>query len=161
MKLIENQEDYELQGKINFHGVIIDVENKKGTYRTGKDPDGKSWKTHMKNHYGRIRGTKSNSDDEELDVYVGDDKNADNVYQIYQLEKQKDGSFSGFDEFKYMIGFSNAGEAVESYLSHYDDPGFFGGLKEIPFGEFKEKIDDYISNNEQIKEVLKLWGKLI
>ena len=43
----ESQDDYELQGKINFQGLIIDVENKKGSYRTGKDSNGKEWRTYM------------------------------------------------------------------------------------------------------------------
>src|ERR1035441_9561218 len=112
----ESQEDYELDQELDYRGLPLEIENKKGTYRTGKDPDGKSWRTFMRFSYGRIGNTKTKADQEEVDIYLGPDKTTKYVYQIYQLKKTAGGNFKGFDEFKYMIGFSNKGDAVSAYL---------------------------------------------
>lgn len=153
---IESQDDYKLQGKINFNGLIIDIENKKGSIRKGKDPDGKEWSIKMNADYGRIRNTKTKSDKEEVDVYVLSNKNAKYVYQIKQMKAPK---FEEFDEFKYILGASTPSEAIELYLKQYNDAGFFGDVKEIPFDEFKEKIDEYISRNKVNPEVNEIFNK--
>lgn len=156
MTIFESQDDYELQGKINFQGLIIDVENKKGSYRTGKDSNGKEWRTYMHFPYGRIRHTSTNSDEEEMDVYVGDNRKSDKVYQIKQMKSPK---FEEFDEFKYMLGFDNVGEAVHAYLNQYDDVGYFGGVTEIPFKDFKEKIENFI-DSKAIEEGFR-WEQIV
>lgn len=154
--MTESQEDYELQGKINFQGLTIDVENKKGSYRTGTSSGGKTWRTFMHYPYGRIRYTSTKSDDEEMDVYVGDDRKSDKVFQVKQMKTPK---FEEFDEYKYMLGFDNSGDAVEAYLNQYDDAGYFGGITEIPFKDFKDKIDNYIDNNVDINEAFR-WEQI-
>lgn len=153
---IESQDDYKLQGKRNINGLIIDIENKKGSIRKGKDPDGKEWKIKMNADYGRIRNTSTNSDGEELDVYILDNKDSKYVYQIKQMKSPK---FEEFDEFKYILCANNMGEAVNLYLKQYDNPGYFGGVTEIPFKDFKEKIENFI-DGRAIDDGLR-WEQLI
>lgn len=145
--IFESQDEYELQGHISFRGLPIDIENKKGSFRCGKDPNGKEWRNYMYNIYGRIRGTSTKADKEEIDVYVGDFKNAEYVYQIRQMKAPY---YKKFDEYKYMLGFKNKGQAIEAYLKQYNDPGFFGGVEEIPFSEFKSKIKDYYDKTDEV-----------
>lgn len=161
MNIFESQEEYELQGHMDFQGLTIDIENKKGTYRTGVDPNGKPWRTYMYCPYGRIRHTSTISDGEELDVYIGENKKSDKVYQIEQM---KSPDFEEFDEYKYMLGFDNMGEAVEAYLKQYNDAGFLGTVREIPFKDFKEKIDEYISRSHtkpEVNEIFSKWSHII
>jgi hypothetical protein len=54
----EYDRNYKLQDRISWHGLDIAIENKKGSYRSGEDQNGKPWKTFMNYDYGRIGGTK-------------------------------------------------------------------------------------------------------
>ena len=89
-------------------------------------------------------------------MYVGDNRKSDKVYQVKQMKSPK---FEEFDEYKYMIGFDNQGEATEAYLNQYDDAGYFGGLTEIPFKDFKEKIESFI-DSKAIEEGFR-WNQII
>lgn len=158
---MEDQEEYKLQGHMDFRGLVIDIENKKGSIRSGKNPDGTTWETKMSADYGRIRNTSTSSDDEEMDVYVLSNKTAEYVYQVSQM---KSPDFEEFDEFKYILGANSETDAVELYLRQYDDERFFGGIKEIPFKDFKEKIDEYISRSHtkpEVNEIFSKWSHII
>lgn len=144
--LKESQEEYELQGKYNWHGLIIDIENKKGTYRTGKDPDGSTWKTFMNADYGRIRDTKTKADKEELDVYIYSKDDSDFVYQIKQMKAPE---FEKFDEHKYIVNCPDKKSAIKLYLKQYDDKRFYGGIVEIPTKDFISQIKSYMTNKEK------------
>ncbi len=150
-KAIQEHDDrYKLQGKIKWHDLIIDVENKKGTYRKGKDADGNEWKTYMNCAYGYIKNTSTQSDNEEVDVYYLSNKDVPFVYQIFQNTKQKNGKFVHIlDEYKYIIGASSKKEAKNLYLSQYDSPKFYGGIKAIPVKEFVNHIKDYLRKKEK------------
>ena len=50
-------------GHINVLGFNITVENPKGSYRRGKDNNGKEWKVKMQNHYGYFTKTKGKDGD--------------------------------------------------------------------------------------------------
>jgi hypothetical protein len=39
-----------------------------------------------------------------------------------------------------MLGFASAERAKAAYLTHYDNPKFFGSMKTMPFDEFKGKV---------------------
>lgn len=67
----EYDRKYKLQDRIKWNGLDIGIENKKGTYRKGKDPDGKPWKTKMNYAYGRIGGSKA-TDNEGVDCVSPD-----------------------------------------------------------------------------------------
>jgi hypothetical protein len=129
-------EAHKLQGHIDFQGLGIDVENRKGSVRKGVDEDGTPWRTKMKHPYGYIEGTKG-ADGEEVDAYVGPVKDAPKAYVVHQ--HKADGT--GFDEDKVMLGFGSKEEAEKAYLAHYDDPKFLGPISEVPVERLKELID--------------------
>lgn len=131
----KDEEDYPLHGKIYWKGIPVDVENARGTTRSGTDPDGHKWEVEMKHHYGRIRNTEA-VDGDELDVYVGPTDESEYVYKVKQLRPDT----GEFDENKYMLGFGTPQEAHEAYLQQYDKPDFFGGIESIPFDEFKKLV---------------------
>jgi len=145
--LKEDQDDFELQGKKKWHGLIIDIENKKGSIRSGKDADGSAWKIKMHADYGRIRGTKTKADQEELDVYVLSNGDAENVYQIKQMRAP---NFEKFDEYKYILNANSPEEAKQLYLKQYDDKRFYGGMISIPTKDFVSQIKGYMTK-KQIK----------
>lgn len=128
---------HKLQDKINFQGLSISVENKKGSYRSGTDPDGKPWKTKMLVPYGYILGVLG-VDKDHLDCFVGDDRDSELVFVVNQIKpwtKNKQ-----FDEHKVLFGFTNKKEAKEMYLKHYDSPKYFGSIKSYTMEQFKDKI---------------------
>jgi hypothetical protein len=131
----EYDRKYKLQGRINWHGLDIAIENKKGSYRTGKDPDGKPWKTYMNFAYGRITGSKA-VDNEGVDCYIGPDDLAEKIYVIHQQDPFR----KVYDEDKCMIGFVSREAAIEAYLSQYNRPDFLGPISKLTITEFKEAL---------------------
>lgn len=128
------------KGHVNFNGFEITIENPKGSYRTGKDSNGKEWKTYMHNDYGYFTKTVG-KDGDAIDVFLGpylDDKieNA-KVYPIDQFINGK------FDETKVMMGFRNKEEAKKAYLSNYEkDWKGFKYITEVDIETFKEWLYD-------------------
>lgn len=117
-----------IKKKIEVQGVPIWIEWKKGETRLYKKGKVVKYERLMKADYGYIPDTKD-ADGEEIDVYVGPDKNATTAYVIDQLKKD-DGSF---DEHKVMIGYSSEKKARESYDYHMGGTvEFFGGIKPVP-----------------------------
>ena len=90
----------------------------------------------MLHPYGYVRGTLG-TDGDEVDVYVGPNKESEKVFVVTQLKKPE---FKTVDEQKVMLGFGSAREAKSAYLKHYDDPRFFKDMKEVTMEEFKNKL---------------------
>ncbi|MDC7221634.1 MAG: hypothetical protein PQJ59_17005 [Spirochaetales bacterium] len=133
----EYDRNYNLQGRISWHGLNIAIENKKGSYRRGVDPYGKPWETYMNYDYGRIVGSKA-SDNEAVDVYIGPDDAAEYVYIVHQNDP-----FTGrYDEDKCMCGFPSKESAIEAYLSQYDRPDYLGEVSEMTIKDFKESLKE-------------------
>lgn len=127
---------WKLQGRTDFQGLKISIENKKGSVRKWYDPlKDESGETKMKNPYGYIRLTEG-ADGEHVDCYIGPDEEAGRVYVVHQ-NNPKNGRY---DEDKVMLGFNSAEEAKEAYLAHYDDPRFFGSVDEYNFETFKDHV---------------------
>ncbi len=116
----------------------IAIENKKGSYRKGKDPNGKKWKIRMNFDYGRISGTKA-VDGENVDAYIGMDDDAKMVYVVHQRDPFNDGRY---DEDKCFVFFPNREEVIKAYLSQYDDPRFLGPISEFTIDQFKEALKE-------------------
>jgi hypothetical protein len=121
-----------LQGKCNFQGLPISIENYRGSYRQGMDSDGRIWKTFMHFDYGYIRLTKG-TDGDHVDVYIGPNKTSDKVFIIHQ----KIPGTNTYDEDKCMLGFSSIEDAKAAYLRQYDKPGFFQGITTVSMAAFK------------------------
>ena len=70
----KKKESWNLQGRYQFQGLPISVENKAGSYRRGQDKDGHKWKTFMHYDYGYVRNTLA-KDGDAVDVYVNKKSN--------------------------------------------------------------------------------------
>ena len=133
-----NKAAYKLHYKTEFQGLPISIENRKGSKRHWYDPHNKTeGTTTMEFPYGYIRGTLG-TDGDHVDVYVGDDKEADKVFVITQMKAP---SFKEVDEQKCMLGFSSGKEAKAAYIRHYNNPKFFGKMKTMAMDEFKSKLE--------------------
>lgn len=118
-----------------FQGMLIGIENAKGTTRSGTDPDGHKWSIRMRWDYGYIWNV-SAIDGDSLDCYIGPSEIAKNVYVVSQVDPKT----RQFDEYKIMLGFDNEEEAKIAYRNQYDSPEFFGGIKKVPLDKFKNTI---------------------
>lgn len=135
--MVRMEKAYKLEGKLEYQGLPISIETDKGSKRHWYDPhSGEKGTTTMKYPYGYIRGTLG-VDGDEVDVYVGPNKESDKVFVITQTKKPE---FKEIDEQKVMLGFNTASEAKNAYLHHYNDPRFFHSVKELSMDEFKEKL---------------------
>jgi len=140
-----NRDKFPFVGTINFRGLLIYVENAPGTWRTGP-----GWKTLMKVPYGEFARSLG-TDGDKLDVYVGPDRNCENVFIVHQnfVRGPKKGEY---DEDKTLLGFSSPKDAKSAYLAHYDSPDFFGCMSMMPFSEFKRRLDrskgGYVEHSE-------------
>lgn len=146
-------EAHRLSRRMTFRGLQISVETDKGEKRHWHDPhEHKSGTTLMKHPYGYIRRTEG-VDGDHVDVYVGPNEDAKNVYVVHQMKAP---DFKKFDEDKCMLGFDNLEEAKKAYLAHYDKPGFLGSITTMPFEEFKEKVMKTYDHPKKIAEAVAL-----
>lgn len=138
---------YPFQGYIDFQGIKIDVENIKGSTRSGKDKDGSEWSIKMHAHYGEIRGTEG-ADGDKLDVYVGPNHDSGIVVVIHQTEP----STGEYDEDKVMLGFDSVEEAIGAYKSQYNKPGFYreGNHLAMPIGRFWRWVHDRKNRGKKV-----------
>jgi hypothetical protein len=126
-----------LHGRLNFRGLEISVENRMGSIREWKNShDGTEGMTRMRHAYGYFKGT-IGCDQDAVDVFVGPNREAPNVYIVDQMKAP---DFTEFDEQKVLVGFLTQDDARKFYLAHYDDPRFFGRIAELSFEEFREKV---------------------
>lgn len=102
------------KGKVRLHGMVITLENPKGSVRTGITRAGEKWSTKMKNDYGYIRGTVG-KDKDHVDVFLGPNLESEFVTVINQNEP----TTGKFDEHKVMLGFTNEDDAVQAYHDNY------------------------------------------
>jgi len=131
--------------RINFRGLNIRIEQQVGSVREGVGKNGNRWKVRFYRPYGFISDTMG-KDGEDIDCFIGDHWESDNVYIIHQL--RPDGLY---DEDKVMLGFLDLGSARDAYLAHYSTQGFIGKITTMPFFEFKEKIKTVGRVGVQIK----------
>ncbi len=139
------QANYKLEGRTEFRGLKISIENDKGSVREGIDKSGKPWKVTMSVPYGYVRMSQG-VDGDHFDAFIGPNEDAENVYVINTKEPTTD----EFDEQKAMVGFDSAEEAKKVFLENYSDPRFFGSMETIPFEKFKEKVLQTKDNPERI-----------
>ena len=139
------------KGHINFQGLDIRVQNPSGTLRSGISPSGQTWETSMEADYGYIAGTEG-KDGEDVDVFVGPDKDAQSAYIITIM---KPPSFENVDEQKVMLGYNTGAEAKRAFLRHYDSPKFFGSMTAMTMTYFKKKIKE--SDGKLLKSEL-FWA---
>lgn len=145
------RKEFPFVGFIDFQGLKIDVENKKGEYRRGTDKDGHEWKCFMHAHYGEIRDTRG-TDGDNLDVYVGPNHDASLVVVIRQHKPDT----GAFDEDKVMVGYDSIEQAIGAYKLQYDKPGFYkeGDYLAMPIGRFWRWVHDERKQGKKVANVL-------
>ena len=142
------EKGYRLQGRTEFQGLPVSIENKKGSVRKWYDPhEKKEGSTKMLYCYGYIRGTKG-TDGDHVDVYLGPNKDAQMAFVVHQMKAP---DFKKFDEDKVMLGFDSEKEARQAYVKQYDSPKFFGGITAMAMDEFKKKVESKQSQGRMLK----------
>jgi phage gp29-like protein len=123
--------------RYTFAGLPIAIENPVGTIRIWRGSAGEIGSTRMQHDYGFVEGHYS-GDDEELDVYIGPDENAREVYVVHQLKLP---DYKGHDEDKVFLGFPSADAARAAYVAHRNDGDrAISGMSVMPLEVFKRKL---------------------
>ena len=135
-------------GHVKLDGYDITIENPKGSVRSGKDANGKSWSITMNNDYGYIRGTKA-VDGDHIDVFLSDKPEEGRVFVVDQANPN-----GSFDESKVMYGFSSLDEAREAYLANYEAgwESRIMAITEVSKDEFKKWIDSSTRKTKAFSE---------
>lgn len=143
----KKRKEFPFEGFIDFQGLEIDVENAKGSTRSGTGPDG-DWSVHMFAHYGEIRGTEG-VDGDKLDVYVGDNHDSSLVVVIHQHDPEA----GTYDEDKVILGCESIEEAIGLYKKQYNRPGFYqeGEHTAMPIGAFWRWVKDERNKGKKVK----------
>lgn len=130
--------DYE-KARITVAGLPVDIENPYGSIRSGIDNDGNEWEVELQDSYGEFVRTEG-ADGDGADVFVAphldqDELNdIDYVYVVDQIFPDT----GGFDEHKVVVGYDNEEEAIEAYLSNYNQGwAGLGAITELPIDLFK------------------------
>ena len=127
---------------LDFQGIKIHVENDKGEFRKGIGEDGEEYKTKMFYPYGEITECDGQEiipgvDGDPVDVFVGPDKNAENVFIIHQKVDGK------YDEDKVFLGFPSMLNVRDAFCAHYDRPEeFLGPITRMRMEDFKKFLKD-------------------
>lgn len=147
MNMLYKTANRPLQGRLNFQGLEISIENRKGGVRKGVGPNGNEWRTKMKHPYGYIRRT-IGADEEHIDCFVGGDKDSQAVYVVH-IKNPETGKY---DEDKVMLGFSSKEEAEKVFRQHYDDPEKFHlSTTMMTMDAFRKKISGDFEKGKQTK----------
>ena len=129
------------KGHLIFGGYNFTVETPKGTTRSGKDEQGKSWSVTMHDTYGYILG-KIGVDGDHIDMFINDAADLDtfdgNVYVVDQVNPET----GEFDEHKVMYGYPDEAAATKAYLSNYS-PGWkgLGKVTAVPKATFDKWLE--------------------
>lgn len=125
------------KGHVRIKGFEISVENPRGTYRKGKDKNGKEWRQKMPHHYGYFTRTLG-KDGDAIDVFIGKDYDFDTIYVVDQVKPNGE-----FDESKVMFCFKDEASAKKGYLDSYSkDWKGFKKITGVNLDFFKEWLYD-------------------
>ncbi len=97
---------------VDFQGFKVRVDRPKGFVMVGKDAKGTPWKRTYQYDYGFFPKTEG-GDGDELDVFLGPNKNAPDAY--WATQTKPDGTF---DEYKVFLGFDSVAQAKAAYVAH-------------------------------------------
>lgn len=126
------------KGHVRLHGLALTIENGRGHTRSGVGRDGKRWSCRMAHHYGYIKQTESEADQDHIDIFVGPNPSSELVFAVDQVDPQT----GAFDEGKFLLGFTNTAEAKQGYLDCYS-PGWtgLGRISAVTMPQFKEWLE--------------------
>ena len=115
------QKAFKLEDHVEYQGIKIAIENKEGSIRRWTDINGSTGETKMVGlSYGYVKGTLG-ADQDEIDVFVGPDPRAEDVYIIDQQNPHN----GTYDEQKCFLGFGSQKAAEMAYRLHYNNPDTF------------------------------------
>jgi hypothetical protein len=121
-----------------FQGIPIAIENRAGTVREGRDPQGKPWQKLIKNDYGFIERVVG-LDREWLDCFVGSDKLSPFVYVIRITEKNPKGDLLADEsQDRVMLGFPSEDAALAALKANYDETLVVERVMPYYIWQFKE-----------------------
>lgn len=141
---VPNREEHPYVGTIYFQGIVIYVENKPGSTRSGTDSDGHKWSVKMKHYYGELADTLG-ADGDPVDCYVGPSPVAPMAFVIHQRQLHGGTEHAPpgtYDEDKVMLGFATKEAAYEAYAAHYGMDVGLPGCSEIPVEELFWMIEN-------------------
>ncbi|EMF91195.1 ParB-like protein [Leptospira santarosai str. ST188] len=116
--------------------IPITIENKKGSYRSGTDTNGNTWRNKLYHDYGYVKRTKEANGDH-VDVFIGPDRESRVVFVINQ--QTQNGSF---DEHKCMLGFHDEKSARAGYLKNYNKNWKgLGSIATLTISQFEEWLE--------------------
>lgn len=124
-----------VKGKLRWNGLVISIENAKGSVRRGVDAKGEPWACTMPASYGYLLKSVG-ADDDHIDLYMGPNPLAHDVYVIDQIDART----GRFDEHKVMAGFGSKDEAIETYKKAFSDNRAderIGAVTKMNIGQFK------------------------
>lgn len=120
---------------LEFAGIPISVEYEAGTRRILKNPAGAVvYDRVLQFPYGFIRNT-TGRDGDEIDVILGTDENAPNVYVIDMIDLGPD-VHQREDEDKVFVGFKSPRDVKAAFLTMYP-ASFLGGMDSFGLQEFR------------------------
>ena len=120
---------------VNFHGLDVSIENKKGSTRRGKNANGTRWASALPADYGYIKRTEG-ADGGHVDCYIGAHPESTHVFII----NQRDAKTKAFDEHKVMLGYTSEADAVRDYVKAFSDgrgSARMGGVQSVSMDAFK------------------------
>lgn len=142
------------KGTLNYRGLTIKIENPKGSYRRGKDGNGKEYKNKIYNTYGYIKGYKS-ADGDQIDVYLSNHL-ADSPGDVYVID-QISPKTREFDEHKCMLGFDSFDEAKKAYLSNFNiNWNGLGRITKVTWEQFMRWLKTSKKKNKPFYEYAKV-----
>lgn len=136
------------KGHVVWKGLPITIETAKGQFRRGVSKNGKPWSTEMHQHYGYIKGTKSEADADHIDVFLSENHlPSEIVFVINQVDPET----GKFDEHKCVLGEIEEEIAKNVYNSNYDDNWKgFKSLVAMTLTQFKEWLEKGDTSREII-----------
>lgn len=123
------------KGKVRWNGLVISIENAKGTLRSGQTAAGKPWSVVMPAAYGYIKRS-IGADDDHVDIYMGPHPLASDVWVIDQVDARN----GRFDEHKVMAGFKSKDDALAAYRKAFSDGNAdarIGAVTRLGIGQLK------------------------
>jgi hypothetical protein len=142
--------------KVAWKGLTLRIENEAGTFRRKRGGDGREWETLMHFAYGEVARTEG-VDGDPVDVYLG--PMLEEASMVYVVHQRQAGNWEAYDEDKAMLGFMGEQDAVDAYLSCYDDPRFLGPVTAMPVAEFVAKARATRAAPAMIKALLVFPGR--
>lgn len=126
--------------QVRFHGLLISIENEKGSERSGTGPGGRRWTCRVPAAYGYIRGTEG-ADGDHVDCYLGPNPESHVVFVVDQIDPKS----GEFDEHKCLLGFKSEPEALKVYDAGFSDgsgPRRRKGIQTLSLHAFKKWLQN-------------------